>query len=71
VTRLRDSRWKSQEEEEQAEQKATVEEEFKEKEQGKITGRFTRRLLPTTMSSRLVAQLWVGGRERLLAYMSI
>jgi hypothetical protein len=44
------------------EQKATVEEEAQEKEQGKITGRVTRRLF-SIMSSRLVTKPVVGGRE--------
>jgi hypothetical protein len=40
-----------------------VEKEEEAKEQEKITGRITRRLLPTSMSSRLVEKLWVSGRE--------
>ena len=66
MTKLRDSRWESQEEEEQAEENATMEEkeeEAKEKEQAVVTGRVTRRLLPT-MSSRLVTKLWARGRKR-------
>jgi hypothetical protein len=59
VTKLRDSRWEFQEEEEQAEEKATMEEkeeEANEKEQAEVTGRVTRRLL-TSISSRLVTKL--------------
>jgi hypothetical protein len=64
VTKLRDSRWESQEEEEQAEEKATMEEkegEANEQEQAEVTGRVTRRLLPT-MSSLLVIKLLDTGR---------
>jgi hypothetical protein len=39
------------------------EEEAIEKEQGEVTKRVTRRVLPT-MYSRLLTKLWVGGRER-------
>jgi hypothetical protein len=49
--KAQDSRWKSQEEEEQVEEKAMMEDEAKEKEQAEVTGRATRRLLLSTMSS--------------------
>jgi hypothetical protein len=49
------------EKEEGSELVVEIEEEAEEQEE--ITGRIIRRMLPTTTSSRLVAKLWVSGRE--------
>jgi hypothetical protein len=63
VTKVRDSRWNLQEEEELAGEEATVEEEAKEQVEAEITGRVTRSFL-ATMPTRLVAKLWATGRKR-------
>jgi hypothetical protein len=60
VTKLRESRWDFQEEEELAQ----AEEEAKEQEQAEVTGRVTRRLLPTMPNQLVSSSGLVVERER-------